>query len=180
MSPVSRDFFLMVECIHLSLTDRSSSTVNIPIEVCDHRIDIGTSIVVSCQLNFVILADIRNTTDGHKRIANNRNGIRICSSRIFTARDTQYNSSTVNVTCRIIIHSQRAFSEPRATQERMFETISEPFVSKQRGINRITIKVLDRSRYFNLSTVTNQGIACSNVQSGHRDDFIRNSRPYVD
>ena len=169
-----------INIVSVSVTSCVDCTaVEVPVISCGKR-DIGSSVHPSNQVNRVILTHIRDTLNSHDRITRHCDRIGDTSVGVAATRNIQNNGRAIDIAGRIIVHCQRALTEPRTTQERMFEAISEPFVGEQRGINRIAIKVADRSRHINLTAVANLVRVGGNIQSSNFGHFERGSRPYID
>ena len=178
--------FFIVECINC--TTRSQTTVTIPIEcsVQRNRLRILSTIDPSEEADGIVFTNKRVTFDNNNRVTGDCNRIRDTSVGVTATRNVKDDSGAIDIVRRIIVNSQRAFAEPRTTQERVFEAISEPFVSEQRRVNGVAIEVSDRSSHIDFTTVTNlvriaERIAerC-NVHSSNLIDFERGSRPYID
>ena len=181
MGPVGSNLLRIVIQVVSVRSTRVVQESTIPIPIVGIGLNKVLFTIQPCiKLDMFILANIRATSNGKNRISYDHNSVRDTSVGVFTSRNVKNDSSTINILGCVTHYCCRAFTEPRATQERMFETVSEPFIGKQRGVNAITVEVADRNSHINLTTITNLVGIGSHIQSSNIEHFKRCTRPYID
>ena len=138
-------------------------SIKIPVVSGGHRSDIAIDPCI--QTDRHVLADVRVTRNLDPRITNHRNGIGEVDLRVFATRNVKDNHCAILIVSRIIVNRQRAFSEPRTAQERMFEAVSIPVVGKERRVDSVAINVNQFNLDINFTTVADEVRVVGDVQS---------------